>query len=158
MIIRFELSTEFTRWEQRLDERNAASTGMKRYETGGEPSPSRVASSCQLSPHWHEASGSERQEKMLYSVAGGGLLRAARSISGISFQLARRKTQAGSLRHICGLNRTRRTPKRRPSMNRAENGMRCPIDWCQVRLYSMPRLNNVIFHTLKIINLSQFKN
>ncbi len=30
-----------------------------RYETGGEPSPSRVVSSCQLSPHWHEASGSE---------------------------------------------------------------------------------------------------
>lgn len=33
MIIRFELSTEFTRWEQRLDERNAASTGLKPEES-----------------------------------------------------------------------------------------------------------------------------
>ncbi len=40
-----------------------------RYETGGEPSNSRVTSSCQLSPHWHEASGSETQEKMLHSVS-----------------------------------------------------------------------------------------
>jgi hypothetical protein len=36
-----------------------------RYETGGEPRPSFAAySSCQLSPHWHKASGSEMQEKM----------------------------------------------------------------------------------------------
>jgi hypothetical protein len=33
MIVRFELSTEFTRWEQRLDARNAASTGMKPVES-----------------------------------------------------------------------------------------------------------------------------
>ncbi len=33
MIIRFELSTEFTRWKQRLDPRNAASTGMKPEES-----------------------------------------------------------------------------------------------------------------------------
>ncbi len=33
MITRFELSTEFTRWEQRLDARNAASTGMKPEES-----------------------------------------------------------------------------------------------------------------------------
>ncbi len=33
MIVRFELSTEFTRWEQRLDARNAASTGMKPEES-----------------------------------------------------------------------------------------------------------------------------
>ena len=33
MIIRLELSTEFTRWEQRLDARNAASTGMKPVES-----------------------------------------------------------------------------------------------------------------------------
>jgi hypothetical protein len=33
MIIRFELSTEFTRWKQRLDARNAASTGMKPVES-----------------------------------------------------------------------------------------------------------------------------
>ncbi len=33
MIIRFELSTEFTQWEQRLDARNAASTGMKPVES-----------------------------------------------------------------------------------------------------------------------------
>ncbi len=39
------------------------------FETGEEPSPSRVSSSSQLSPHWHEASGSETQKKMLYSVA-----------------------------------------------------------------------------------------
>ena len=32
-----------------------------RYETSGEPSPSWDSSSCQLSPHWHEASGSETQ-------------------------------------------------------------------------------------------------
>ena len=32
MIIRFELSTEFTRWKQRLDARNAVSTGMKPEE------------------------------------------------------------------------------------------------------------------------------
>ncbi len=31
--IRFELSTEFTRWEQRLDARNAAFTGMKPEES-----------------------------------------------------------------------------------------------------------------------------
>ena len=34
-----------------------------RYETGGEPSPAWVACSRQLSPHWHEASGSENTEK-----------------------------------------------------------------------------------------------
>ncbi len=33
MIIRFELSTEFTLWKQRLDARNAASTGMKPAES-----------------------------------------------------------------------------------------------------------------------------
>ena len=40
-----------------------------RYETGGEPWPVSAASSHQLSPHWHKASGSETQEKMLHSVA-----------------------------------------------------------------------------------------
>ena len=43
-----------------------------RYETGGEPSHACAASSCQLSPHWHEASGSETQEKMLHRVARWG--------------------------------------------------------------------------------------
>ena len=43
-----------------------------RYETGGEPWPVSAASSHQLSPHWHEASGSESQEKMLHSVAEAG--------------------------------------------------------------------------------------
>ncbi len=37
-----------------------------RFETGGEPSPSRVASSCQLSPHWLEASGSEIEYEYEY--------------------------------------------------------------------------------------------
>ena len=40
-----------------------------RYETGGEPWPVSAASSHQLSPHWHKASGSETHEKMLHSVA-----------------------------------------------------------------------------------------
>ena len=40
-----------------------------RYETGGEPWPVSAASSHQLSPHWHKASGSESKEKMLHSVA-----------------------------------------------------------------------------------------
>jgi hypothetical protein len=31
-----------------------------------------AASSYQLSPHWHKASGSETQEKMLHSVAMRG--------------------------------------------------------------------------------------
>ncbi len=39
------------------------------YETGGEPWPESAASSHQLSPHWHKASGSEMQEKMLHGVA-----------------------------------------------------------------------------------------
>ena len=43
-----------------------------RYETGGEPWPVSAASSHQLSPHWHKASGSETQEKMLHSVAEAG--------------------------------------------------------------------------------------
>ena len=33
ILSRFELSTEFTRWKQRLDPRNAASTGMKPMES-----------------------------------------------------------------------------------------------------------------------------
>ena len=43
-----------------------------RYETGGEPWSVSAASSHQLSPHWHKASGSETQEKMLHSVAEAG--------------------------------------------------------------------------------------
>ena len=43
-----------------------------RYETGGEPWPVSAASSHQLSPHWHKASGSESKEKMLHSVAAKG--------------------------------------------------------------------------------------
>ena len=43
-----------------------------RYETGGEPWPVSAASSHQLSPHWHKASGSESKEKMLHSVAEAG--------------------------------------------------------------------------------------
>jgi hypothetical protein len=43
-----------------------------RYETGGEPRRVSAASSHQLSPQWHQASGSETQEKMLHSVAGTG--------------------------------------------------------------------------------------
>jgi hypothetical protein len=39
-----------------------------RYETGGEPWHVSAASSNQLSPHWHKASGSETQEEMLHSV------------------------------------------------------------------------------------------
>ncbi len=45
---------------------------LHRYETGGEPWPVSAASSHQLSPHWHKASGSEPQEKMLHSVAASG--------------------------------------------------------------------------------------
>ena len=43
-----------------------------RYETGGEPWPMSAASSYQLLPHWHKASGSESQEKMLHSVSDAG--------------------------------------------------------------------------------------
>ena len=43
-----------------------------RYETGGEQWPVSAASSHQLSPHWHKASGSESKEKMLHSVAEAG--------------------------------------------------------------------------------------
>ena len=43
-----------------------------RYETGGEPWPVSAASSHQLSPHWHKASGSESKKKMLHSVAEYG--------------------------------------------------------------------------------------
>ena len=45
---------------------------LHRYETGGEPWPVSAASSHQLSPHWHKASGSESQENMLHSVAEAG--------------------------------------------------------------------------------------
>ena len=49
-----------------------------RYETGGEQWPVSAASSHQLSPHWHKASGSESKKKMLHSVAEYGA-RGARS-------------------------------------------------------------------------------
>jgi hypothetical protein len=62
----FELSSEFTRWKQRLDAKNAASTGMKPVES---LDPYLQRSSCQLSPHWHKASGSETQEKIHYRVS-----------------------------------------------------------------------------------------
>jgi hypothetical protein len=62
----FELSSEFTRWKQRLDAKNAASTGMKPVES---LDPYLQRSSCQLSPHWHKASGSETQGKIHYRVS-----------------------------------------------------------------------------------------
>ena len=67
LIIQSKLSAEFTRWKQRVGAGNAASPGLKPGE-----SLARLACSCQLSPHWHEASGSGNTGKYFIALPKGG--------------------------------------------------------------------------------------
>ena len=69
MIIRFELSTEFTRWKQRLDARNAASTGMKPVES---LAPHGMIVAVNYRPTGIKPVVAKAQQKTLHSVAVEG--------------------------------------------------------------------------------------